>query len=107
MIFESNGSHLCSTSNCPSRTPTGPVALAAYRKVFDRIVDSPQLGTKVLQFPSSARVVEVIFDVLAPASVVAVGTWTCRGRLPGQRYRSFLGWGVNLRSEVVSRSTVY
>ena len=51
MIFEPNGSRPCSTSNCPSRTPTGPAALAAYHKVFDRVVGSSQLGTKVLQVP--------------------------------------------------------
>ena len=51
LIFEPNGSRPCSTSNCPSRTPTGPVALVAYHKVFDRVVGSSQLGTKVLQVP--------------------------------------------------------
>ena len=51
LIFEPNGSRPCSTPNCPSRTPTGPTALAAYHKVFDRIVGSSQLGTKVLEVP--------------------------------------------------------
>ena len=51
VIFEPEGSRPCSVSNCPSRTPTGPAALAAYRKVFDHIVGSSQLGTKVLQVP--------------------------------------------------------
>ena len=51
LIFEPNGSRPCSTSNCPSRSPTGPAALAAYHKVFDRIVGSSQSGTKILQVP--------------------------------------------------------
>ena len=51
MIFEPEGSRPCSTSNCPSRTPSGSATLAAYRKVFDHIVGSSQLGTKVLQVP--------------------------------------------------------
>jgi len=51
MIFEPSGSRPCSAPNCPSRAPTGPAALEAYRKVFDRIVGSSQLGTKVLQVP--------------------------------------------------------
>ena len=51
MIFEPQGSRPCSASNCPLRTPTGPAALAAYRKVFDHIVGSSQPGTKVLQVP--------------------------------------------------------
>ena len=51
LIFESKSSHPCSTNNCPLRTPTGPAALAAYRKVFGRIVGSSHLGTKVLQVP--------------------------------------------------------
>jgi len=51
VIFEPEGSRPCSVPNCPSRTPTGPAALAAYRQVFDHIVGSSQLGTKVLQVP--------------------------------------------------------
>jgi len=51
MIFEPKGSRPCSASNCPSRTPTGPAALEAYRTAFDRIVGSSQFGTKVLQVP--------------------------------------------------------
>jgi len=57
--MELNGTHRlifgpkppCSVSNCPSRAPTGPAALEAYQMVFDRIVGSPQLGTKVLEVP--------------------------------------------------------
>jgi hypothetical protein len=45
------GSHPCSALNCPSRTPTDPGTLEAYQKVFDHIVGSSQLGTKVLQVP--------------------------------------------------------
>jgi len=51
LIFEPDSSHPCLTPNCPSRVPTGPTALAAYHKVFDRIVGSSQLGTNVLQVP--------------------------------------------------------
>jgi len=51
MIFGPKGSHSCSASNCPSRTPTGPAALEAHQRVFDHIVGSSQLGTKVLQVP--------------------------------------------------------
>ena len=50
MIFEPEGPP-CSESNCPSRTPTGPTALKAYRKIFDHVVGSSRLGTKVLQVP--------------------------------------------------------
>jgi hypothetical protein len=51
LVFEPKGSHPCSTSNCPSRTPAGPGALEAYRKVLDHIVGPSRLGTKVLQVP--------------------------------------------------------
>jgi hypothetical protein len=51
LIFGPKGSHPCSTSNCLSRTPTGPGALEAYQKVFDHIVGPFQSGTRVLQVP--------------------------------------------------------
>jgi hypothetical protein len=51
LIFGPKGSHPCSTSNCPLRTPSGPGALEAYQKVFDRIVGPSQSGVKVLQVP--------------------------------------------------------
>ena len=51
LIFRLQGSHPCSTSNCPSLIPTGPAALAVYRKVFDHTVGSSRLGTKALQIP--------------------------------------------------------
>ena len=51
LIFGPKGSHPCSASNCPSHTPTGPGTLEAYQKVFDHIVGSYQLGTRVLQVP--------------------------------------------------------
>ena len=51
LIFGPKGSHPCSTLDCPSRTPAGPAALEAYRKVFGHVVDSSQLGTKVLEVP--------------------------------------------------------
>ena len=50
-VFGPKGSHPCSDLNCPSNTPTDPVALEAYQKVFDLIVGPSQLGTKVLQVP--------------------------------------------------------
>ena len=51
LVFEPDNFHLCSTLDCPSHTPTCPAALAAYHKVFDHVVGSSQLGTKVLQIP--------------------------------------------------------
>jgi len=51
LIFGPKGSRPCSSSNCPSLAPTGPTALATYRKVFNHIVGSSRLGTKVLQIP--------------------------------------------------------
>jgi len=51
LIFGPGGSHTCSALSCPSRTPTGPAALEAYQKVFEHIVGSSQLGTKVLRVP--------------------------------------------------------
>ena len=71
LIFEPDGSRPCSTSNCPSRAPTGPAALAAYHRVFDRIVGSSQFGTKVLQVPE--------FYEDCGGEVQCVGTGICRG----------------------------
>ena len=51
MIFEPKSTPPCSTSFCPSHTPTGPETLEAYRRVFDRVVGSSQLGTRILQMP--------------------------------------------------------
>jgi len=51
LILEPKSSHPCSASNCPSRTPTSPAALAAHRTVLDRIVGSSQLGTRLLEVP--------------------------------------------------------
>ena len=51
LVFGPKGSQSCSESKCPSRVPTGPVALAAYQRVFDHIVGSSERGTKVLQVP--------------------------------------------------------
>ena len=51
LIFEPKVSHPCSASNCPSRTPTGPTTLDAYREVFDHVVGPSKLGTKVLRVP--------------------------------------------------------
>ena len=44
-------SHPCSVPNCLSRTPTGPAAVEAYRKVFNHIVGSSRSGTRVLEVP--------------------------------------------------------
>ena len=51
LIYGPKGSHPCSTSDCPSRTPAGTPASETYQKVFDHIVGSSQLGTKVLEVP--------------------------------------------------------
>jgi len=51
LIFGPKGPHPCSSSDCPSRTPVGAAALEAYQKVFDHVVGSSQLGTKVLEVP--------------------------------------------------------
>ena len=52
LIFGPKGSHPCSASNCPSRTPASPAALEAYQKVFDHIVGPSRLGrTNLLQVP--------------------------------------------------------
>ena len=51
LIFYPRGSHPCSTSDCPSRTPVRAATLEVYQKVFDHIVGSSQLGTKVLEVP--------------------------------------------------------
>jgi hypothetical protein len=51
LVLGPKGSNPCSTPNCPSRTPTGPGALEALRKIFDHIVGSSQFGTRVLQVP--------------------------------------------------------
>ena len=51
LIFGPKGSHPCPAPNCPSYAPTGTLTLQAYQKVFDHIVGSSQLGTRVLQVP--------------------------------------------------------
>ena len=51
LIFAPKGSHPCSTSSCPSRTPASRAAVEACLKVFDHIVGSFRLGTNVLQVP--------------------------------------------------------
>ena len=51
LIFGPKGSHPCSVLDCPSRTPSGTAALEAYQTVFDHVVGSSQLGTKVLEVP--------------------------------------------------------
>jgi len=51
LIFGPKDPHRCSAPNCISCAPTGPGALESYQKVFDHIVGSSQLGTKILQAP--------------------------------------------------------
>ena len=51
LIFGTTGPHPCTTLNCTSRTRTGPAALEANKKVFDRTVGPSKLGTRVLQVP--------------------------------------------------------
>ena len=66
LVFGLNGPQHCSASNCPSRTPTGPAALEAFQKVFDHLVGSPQLGTKVLQVPEFYRECEGDLQCVGP-----------------------------------------
>ena len=56
LIFGPKGTYPCSTSNCPSRAPTGPAALEAYQTVFNRIVGSSRSGTKALQVPDFSKI---------------------------------------------------
>ena len=52
LIFGPTGSRPCSASNCPSRTPTGPAALEAYRNVLNHVVGPTRSGrTNLLQVP--------------------------------------------------------
>ena len=51
LIFGPKNSHPCSTQNCPSYAPASTLTSQAYQKIFDHIVGSSQLGTKVLQVP--------------------------------------------------------
>jgi len=47
-IFGVGDFHPCSSSSCPSHTQTRSAVLGAHRKVFERTVNSPELGTKIL-----------------------------------------------------------
>jgi hypothetical protein len=76
LIFGPKGSHPCSVSHCPSRTPTGPAALEAYQKVFDRIVGPSRLGTKVLQVP---EFYEDCGGDLCGGDLLCVGPGICSG----------------------------
>jgi len=51
LIFGPKSSHPCSSSDCPFRSLVGAIVLEAYQKVFDHVVGSSQLGTKVLEVP--------------------------------------------------------
>jgi len=63
LIFGPKGIHPCSTSNCPSRAPTGPAALGVCQTVFDRVVGSSKLGTKVLRVPNLYEICDGGSDV--------------------------------------------
>ena len=51
LIFETKDSQPCSAPKCPSRTPNSPATLDAYRKIFNHVVGSSQMGMKVLHVP--------------------------------------------------------
>jgi len=51
LIFVPKEPHTRFTLACPLFTPTDPAAVVASQKVFDHIVGSSQLGTRVLQVP--------------------------------------------------------
>ena len=55
LILGSNSSKSCRSLNCPSRT-TGPRVSEAHQKVVDRIVESADSGTKLLQVLSVKEV---------------------------------------------------
>ena len=76
LIFGLAGSHPCSVSNCPSRTPTTPAALEAYQKVFDRIVGSSELGTNLLRVPEFYEDHEGDLECVGPGICNScVGRW--------------------------------
>ena len=56
LIFGSKGSQSCLRSNCPSRTTTGPRVSEVHQEIVDRITDSAQSGTKILQVLSLKEV---------------------------------------------------
>ena len=58
LVLGSKTSHPCSSSNCPSRTTTGPRVSDAHKKVIGRITNSSRSGTKVLQVLSSSGICE-------------------------------------------------
>lgn len=51
LIFGPKDTFPCSALHCPSYNPTSVSALQAYQKIFDHIVGSSQMGTKILQVP--------------------------------------------------------
>ena len=56
LILGSNSSQSCRSLNCPSRNTTGPRVSEAHQKVVDRIVESADSGTKLLQVLSVKEV---------------------------------------------------
>ena len=58
LIVGQEPSHRCSSSKCPSRKTTGPRVSDAHQKIVDRITDSSQSTTRVLQVISLADICE-------------------------------------------------
>jgi hypothetical protein len=56
LIFGSKASRSCSRSSCPSPNATGPRISEAHQKIADRITDSAQSGTNILQVLSLREV---------------------------------------------------
>ena len=56
LILGSNSPHSCRSLNCPSRNTMGPRVSEAHQKVVDRIVESADSGTKLLQVLSVKEV---------------------------------------------------
>ena len=76
LIFGPTSSYPCSVSNCPSRTPIGLAALEAYKKVFDHIIGSSQLGTNLLQVPEFYENYEDDLQCVGPGICGScVGRW--------------------------------
>ena len=71
LVFGPKGSQPCSESKCPSRAPSGPAAMAAYRRVINHIVGSSQHGTKCCRFRNSVWI-EVTIYVFFLTSVSTV-----------------------------------
>ena len=62
LVLGSKASHRCSSPNCPSRDATGPRVTDAHKKTIDRITNSTQSGTKVLEVLVLSSVDEGVAD---------------------------------------------